>query len=69
MFVREVPHLWDTTVDYVQCQLAAEDSALAEPLIRGHVPDLLAAALTTFPNSTMAQAYEPGPGQVGETSL
>ncbi|MFK0230829.1 AraC family transcriptional regulator [Streptomyces sp. NPDC090303] len=62
--------MWDQTVRFVQGQLATEDSPLAEPLVRQQMLDMLAAtALVTFPNTTMSHVYEPGPGQVGETSL
>ncbi|MFJ8043217.1 hypothetical protein ACIRBX_22250 [Kitasatospora sp. NPDC096147] len=56
--------LWHETVELAYRQLAAQDSALEELLVRERMLDLpAAAALAAFPNSTMAHVYEPGPGR------
>jgi AraC-like DNA-binding protein len=61
---------WEATVDYVDRQLNALDSALAFPLVRAQVLATLAAsALAVFPNTTMTMAKIPEPGVVAPSAL
>lgn len=62
--------LWDSTVAYTRGLLDAPDGTMAEPLIRVHALDMLAAAaLATFPNTTMDGVHQPGPGHAGPATL
>ena len=61
---------WEATLDYVDRQLNAPDSALAFPLVRAQVLVTLAAsALAVFPNTTMTTAEVRGPGAVAPNAL
>lgn len=61
---------WRSTVGFVANQLETPDSPLAEPLVHAQTLNLLgAAAVKTFPNTTMTADYEPGPGQVSAPAL
>jgi AraC-like DNA-binding protein len=56
---------WRSTVGFVAHQLETPDSPLAEPLVYAQTLSLLgAAAVKTFPNTTMTADYQPGPGMV-----
>ncbi len=61
---------WRSTVGFVAAQLEAPGSPMAEPLVQSRTLGLLgAAALRTFPNTTMSADYRPGPGQAGPAAL
>jgi AraC-like DNA-binding protein len=61
---------WRSTVGFVANQLETPDSPLAEPLVLAQTLDLLgAAAVRTFPNTTMTADYRAGPGQVAPGAL
>ncbi len=56
---------WRSTVGFVAHQLETPESPLAEPLVYVQALNLLgAAAVKTFPNTTMTADYQPGPGTV-----
>ncbi|HEY2205444.1 MAG TPA: AraC family transcriptional regulator [Pseudonocardia sp.] len=60
---------WRSTIGMVGRELAAPDSALAEPLIQSHTVTLLAsAALGTFPNTAMHPTIH-GPGFVAPAAV
>ncbi|HWM35633.1 MAG TPA: AraC family transcriptional regulator [Streptomyces sp.] len=61
---------WRSTVGFVAHQLETPESPLSEPLVYDQTLNLLgAAAVKTFPNTSMAGDYEPGPGQVAPAVL
>ncbi|HEY2205446.1 MAG TPA: AraC family transcriptional regulator [Pseudonocardia sp.] len=61
---------WRATVGMVNRELAAPDSALAQPLIQAHTLTMLAAAaLGAFPNTAMTATHTPTPGQVAPAAL
>lgn len=56
---------WRRTVVHAYREISAPESALTQPLIAGHVAQLLAASLlATFPNTTMRTDHLRGPGAV-----
>jgi AraC-like DNA-binding protein len=60
---------WRATVAMVNRELVAPDSALANPLVQSSTFTMLAAAaLGTFPNTTMS-AHTPSPRQAGPAGL
>lgn len=61
---------WRSTVGFVAHQLETPESPLTEPLVYSQTLNLLgAAAVRTFPNTTMTADYQPGPGQVAPAAL
>ncbi|HEV7626458.1 MAG TPA: AraC family transcriptional regulator [Streptomyces sp.] len=61
---------WRSTVGFVANQLETPESPLSEPLVHAQTLNLLgAAAVRTFPNTTMTADYQPGPGQIGSAAL
>jgi AraC-like DNA-binding protein len=57
--------LWRAVALMAYRELWAADSMLANPLVRREMVDtVVAAALTTFPNTAMTCGYVPGPGAV-----
>jgi AraC-like DNA-binding protein len=61
---------WRSTVGFVASRLESPDSPLSEPLVYAQTLNLLAtAAVKTFPNTTMAADYQPGPGRVSAAVL
>lgn len=61
---------WRSTVGFVAHQLETPDSPLAEPLVYAQTLSLLgAAAVRTFPNTTMTGDYQAGPGAVTPGAL
>ncbi|MFC4495772.1 helix-turn-helix domain-containing protein [Streptomyces ovatisporus] len=56
---------WRSTAGFVAHQLETPDSPLSEPLVYAQTLNLLgAAAVKTFPNTTMTADYQPGPGTI-----
>ncbi|WP_052466886.1 helix-turn-helix transcriptional regulator [Mobilicoccus massiliensis] len=61
---------WWATIDHVERQLAAPDSAVASPLVRAQLVDVVAAsALGVFPNTAMTHDESGGPGRVAPAAL
>jgi AraC-like DNA-binding protein len=61
---------WRATMELLSQQLTAPDTPLVSPLVEQASLSMAAAAmLVTFPNTTMTQAYRPGPGQAGTAAL
>ena len=61
---------WIATVSYLARAFAGPEPAIAHPLIRATALDTLAAAaLTTFPNTTMSIDYTPGPRRVPPAAI
>ncbi|WP_181764305.1 AraC family transcriptional regulator [Streptomyces albidus (ex Kaewkla and Franco 2022)] len=61
---------WRSTVGFVANQLETPDSPLSEPLVYAQTLNLLgAAAVKTFPNTTMTADYQPGPGKVAPAAM
>ncbi len=66
----QLNRLWRATLIHVNRELNADGSALGYPLVQAETAMMLAAAaLATFPNTTMTQEYLPGPGAVGTAAL
>lgn len=61
---------WRASVGMVNRELIAPDTALANPLVLASALSMLAAAaLSTFPNTTMTASEAPGPGRVAPAAL
>ncbi|MGH3309094.1 MAG: AraC family transcriptional regulator [Streptomyces sp.] len=61
---------WRSTVGFVAHQLETPGSPMSAPLVQARTRALLgAAALSTFPNTTMTADYRPGPGHAGPAAL
>lgn len=62
--------LWRSTVGFVASQLEGVEELLSRPLANARALDLIgAAAVQTFPNTTMTRDYLPGPGHVAPIGL
>ncbi|WP_245694344.1 AraC family transcriptional regulator [Streptomyces abyssalis] len=66
----QMDRFWRSTVGFVSHQLEMPDSPLSSPLVRDEMVNLLgAAAVRTFPNTTMTADYRPGPGQASPAAV
>lgn len=66
----EMERYWLAMADLAQHEIDGGGATLAHPILHAATVDMFAAAaLATFPNTTMTQQYVPGVGYVGSRSL
>lgn len=66
----EMERYWMSMADLARREIVGGGATLANPILHAATVDMFAAAaLVTFPNTTMAQQYAPGVGHLGSRSL